>query len=220
MMMKYTIAISVFVSAVFAQQSAFPSQCISSCSGVLSISEGCANSTGYTFDSDVVLAQEYLNCICASSNTGIMNQSDRPCNISANARCLQCAQQAGEGLGGIVNAQQACASGTANLNSFTSQYGQTFTGIASDFSGISAATVGSAGAGTTNMATTAAVQPNLGSASYLQESSPTPASTAASAKTTSAMPTQASSAADCTRVSVYNMVLLGFVMVLVGPHVV
>ena len=74
MMMKYTLAtISIFVSTIFAQQTSFPSQCISSCSGVLSISDSCANSTGYNFDADVVLAQEYLNCICASSNTGIMN---------------------------------------------------------------------------------------------------------------------------------------------------
>ena len=83
-MMKYTIAISLFVSAVFAQQSAFPRECISPCSGVLSISDSCANSTGYTFDADVILAQEYLNCICASSNTGIMNQYDLSCNIPAN----------------------------------------------------------------------------------------------------------------------------------------
>jgi hypothetical protein len=74
MIMKYTFAtISIFVSAVFAQQTSFPSQCISPCSGVLSISDSCANSTGYNFDADVVLAQEYLNCICASSNSGIMN---------------------------------------------------------------------------------------------------------------------------------------------------
>src|SRR5271155_1029486 len=74
MIMKYTLAtISIFVSAVFAQQTSFPSQCISPCSGVLSISDSCANSTGYNFDADVVLAQEYLNCICASSNMGIMN---------------------------------------------------------------------------------------------------------------------------------------------------
>jgi hypothetical protein len=74
MIMKCTlVTISIFVSAVFAQQTSFPSQCISPCSGVLSISDSCANSTGYNFDADVVLAQEYLNCICASSNTGIMN---------------------------------------------------------------------------------------------------------------------------------------------------
>lgn len=76
-MMKYTIALSVFVSIVFAQQSALSSQCISSCENVLSISDSCSNSTGYAFDADVVLAQEYLNCICATSNTGIMNQYDR-----------------------------------------------------------------------------------------------------------------------------------------------
>jgi hypothetical protein len=41
-----------------------------------------------------------------------------------------------------------------------------------------------------------------------------PATTAATAKKTSAMPTQASSEAKIVRVSVYNMVLSGFAMVL------
>ena len=38
-------------------------------------------------------------------------------------RCIQCGQEARQNLGGIMNAQRACASGTADLASFTSQYG-------------------------------------------------------------------------------------------------
>jgi len=47
--------------------------------------------------------------------------------------CMQCGQQNGVDLGDIGTAQQACASGSANLASFTSAYGTDFTGMASLF---------------------------------------------------------------------------------------
>jgi hypothetical protein len=43
-------------------------------------------------------------------------------------------------LGGILNAEKVCASGTANLASFTSLYGASFSGMASGFSNLPAAT--------------------------------------------------------------------------------
>jgi hypothetical protein len=43
-------------------------------------------------------------------------------------------------LGGILNAEKVCASGTANLASFTSLYGVSFSGMASGFTNLPVAT--------------------------------------------------------------------------------
>ena len=76
-MMHTFFTVSVFVASGFAQStldSGFPTQCYSACGDVLSISDSCANSTGYDLSDDIVLAQLYLNCICLPSNSGPLNQ--------------------------------------------------------------------------------------------------------------------------------------------------
>jgi hypothetical protein len=64
--------VSLFFATVLAQS--LDSECYSVCEEVQSLSDSCGESSGYQFDGDIVLAQEYLNCMCATSNTALINE--------------------------------------------------------------------------------------------------------------------------------------------------
>jgi hypothetical protein len=116
---------------------------------------------------------------------------------------VQCTQQDGEELGGVVDARNACASGTANFASFTSQYGTDFIGIPSSFSRIGKATAG---------LTSAAVNIcHIGSLTYFQNLATSASNTGS---TGSAAPTAGLSGAQHLGFSSYNLAVIGFAMVL------
>jgi hypothetical protein len=64
--------VSLFFATVLAQS--LDSECYSVCEEVQSLSDSCGESSGYQFDGDIVLAQGYLNCMCATSNTALINE--------------------------------------------------------------------------------------------------------------------------------------------------
>lgn len=70
-MFKLTL-VSLFSATVLAQS--LDSECYSVCEEVQSLSDSCSESSGYQFDGDIVLAQGYLNCMCATSNSALINE--------------------------------------------------------------------------------------------------------------------------------------------------
>jgi hypothetical protein len=152
-----SIALAATVLAQSSMDMGFPAQCFATCSSVITVSTNCANSTGYDFSSQrlkrtsTVFARRRI-APCLTSKTLLLRKLD--------IRCTQCG---GASLGGITDAQQACASGAANLASFTSHFGTEFTGIPTAFTsfGGMSTTAMASGSGAVTATATVCVRINL-----------------------------------------------------------